>query len=165
MQRSEELQRIVAHQAGELEELRKFQSPGQSSLPSSALCDRCVKMCNLFSLSESKALAAINKQSVCCTIMSPDPADKERANAWHFSFHLSVAQHPNIRCIMNNARHTFTAAKIFSYSTEDGAAVIKVTGLVAGEQMRGSCVRRYLCHGKSAIFSSRESWETAANIP
>jgi hypothetical protein len=36
VQRSEELQRIVAHQAGELEELRKFQSPGQSSLPSSA---------------------------------------------------------------------------------------------------------------------------------
>jgi hypothetical protein len=68
--------------------------------------------------------------------MSADPADKEQANAWHFSFHLNVAQHPNIGCIMNNACHTFNAAKIISYATEDGDAVIKFTGLVAGEQMR-----------------------------
>ena len=64
--------------------------------------------------------------------MSADSADKERGNAWHFSFHLSVAQHPYIPYIMHNA-HLFPAAKIISYATEDGDAVIKVTGLVAGE--------------------------------
>jgi hypothetical protein len=80
--------------------------------------------------------------------MSADPAEKERSNARHFSFHLSVAQHSNIPCIMHNARHPFPAAKIISYATEDGDAVIKVTGLVAGDQMRGSCVRRYLCHSE-----------------
>jgi len=94
--------------------------------------------------------------------MSADSADKERGNAWHFSFHLSVAQHPNIPNIMHNARHQLPAANIISYATEDGDAIIKVTGLVAGDQMRGCCICVTV---KSAIFSSRESWETAANIP
>jgi hypothetical protein len=79
---------------------------------------------------------------------SADPAAKERGNAWHFSFHLSLEQHPNIPYIMHNALHPFPAAKIISYATEDGDAVINVTGFVAGDQMRGSCVRRYLCRSE-----------------
>ena len=80
--------------------------------------------------------------------MSADSADKERGNAWHFSFHLSVAQHPNIPNIMHNAHRQLPAANIISYATEDGDAVINVTGLVAGKQMRGSCLRRCLRHSE-----------------
>jgi hypothetical protein len=57
-----------------------------------------------------------------------------------------MSQHHNIGLIMKNARHPFQAARIISYATEKTDSEIKVTGLVAGDQMRGCAVQRYLSH-------------------
>ena len=57
-----------------------------------------------------------------------------------------MSQHHNIGLILNNARNPFQAARIISYATEKTDSEIKVTGLVAGDQMRGCAVQRYLSH-------------------
>lgn len=57
-----------------------------------------------------------------------------------------MSQHHNIGLIMNNARNPFQAARIISYATEKTDSEIKVTGLVAGDQMRGHAVQKYLSH-------------------
>ena len=57
-----------------------------------------------------------------------------------------MSQHHNIGLIVNNARNPFQAARIISYATEKTDSEIKVTGLVAGDQMRGYAVQKYLSH-------------------
>ena len=50
---------------------------------------------------------------------------------------------------MNNTRFEFPAAKIISYAiiaAEDADLEIKVIGLIAGDQMRGTAPRGYLSH-------------------
>ncbi len=50
---------------------------------------------------------------------------------------------------MANERNPFKAANIISYATfalEDTNSEIKVTGLIAGEQMREFAVQNYLKH-------------------
>jgi hypothetical protein len=57
-----------------------------------------------------------------------------------------MSQYHNIGLAANNTRQTFPAAKFISYATEKIDSEIKVTGLIAGEQMRGSAVQKYLSH-------------------
>ena len=57
-----------------------------------------------------------------------------------------MSQHHNIGLILNNARNPFQAARIISYATEKADSEIKVNGLIAGNQMRGCAVQRYLSH-------------------
>jgi hypothetical protein len=47
---------------------------------------------------------------------------------------------------MNNTRQSLAPAKILSYATKEIDSEIEVTGLVAGDQMRGSAVQKYLSH-------------------
>lgn len=68
----------------------------------------------------------------------------QRGYAWHFAFRLHMSKHHNIGLIMNNTRHGFSAAKIISYATDEIDSENKVTGLVAGNQMRGGAVQKYL---------------------
>ena len=73
----------------------------------------------------------------------------ERGYAWHFSFRLAMSQHQNVGHIMNNTRSTIPSAKIISYAiiaAEDADLEIKVIGLIAGDQMRGTAPRKYLSH-------------------
>ncbi len=63
-----------------------------------------------------------------------------------------MSKHANIGFIISNPRHTFGAAKIISYATEESDTQIKVTGLVAGDQMRRTCVRRHMCHEEIRNF-------------
>ena len=73
----------------------------------------------------------------------------ERGYAWHFSFRLTMSQHQNVGHIMNNTCFEFPAAKIISYAiiaAEDADLKIKVIGLIAGDQMRGTAPQRYLSH-------------------
>ena len=71
---------------------------------------------------------------------------QRRACAWRFEFCFCMSQHHNIGLIVNNARNPFQAARIISYATEKADSEIKVTGLIAGDQMRGCAVQRYLSH-------------------
>ena len=47
---------------------------------------------------------------------------------------------------MNNTRQSLAPEKILSYATKEIDSEIKITGLVAGDQMRGSAVQKYLSH-------------------
>ena len=57
-----------------------------------------------------------------------------------------MSQHQNIGLIMNNTRQSLAPEKILSYATKEIDSEIKITGLVAGDQMRGSAVQKYLSH-------------------
>jgi len=78
-----------------------------------------------------------------------DMQKDERGCAWHFSFRLAMSQHQNVGHIMNNTCIEFPVAKIISYAiiaAEDTDLEIKVIGLIAGDQMRGTAPQKYLSH-------------------